>query len=68
VGHSNNTVYSSGGEFGGLGVHNWHCLGCQWTHTTVGGRKEQSAGQSKAESHKCYNSANDPWKQRKDLE
>jgi len=68
MGHSNNTVYTNGGEFNGRGVHKWHCLDCSWNHQEVGGRKEQNRGQRKAESHKCYSSANDSWSNRKDLQ
>jgi hypothetical protein len=68
MGYSNDTVYTSGGEVGGLGLHKWHCLSCPWTHTTTGGAKGKNAGQRKADSHRCYNSANDSWSERKDLQ
>jgi hypothetical protein len=68
MGYSNDTIYSNGGEFNGRGVHKWHCLGCNWTHQELGGLKDKNRGQRKADNHACYNSANDSWKQRKDLE
>jgi hypothetical protein len=68
MGHSNNTVYTGGGELNGRGFHKWHCLDCSWTHSELGGRKEQDRGQRKANSHRCYNYANDSWSNRKDLQ
>jgi hypothetical protein len=68
MGYSNDTVYTKAGVVNGKGLHKWHCLSCPWTHTEMGGRKEQTRGQNKAENHRCYNSDNDSWKQRKDLE
>lgn len=68
MGYSNDTVYTSGGEIGGLGLHKWHCLSCPWTHTTTGGVQGKDAGQRKADAHRCYNSANDSWSERKDLQ
>jgi len=68
MGYNNDTVYTFGGEVGGVGLHKWHCLSCPWTHSTTGGRKNQDAGQRKAEAHRCYNSANDSWSTRKDLQ
>ena len=47
MGYSNDTIYTSGGEIGGLGLHKWHCLSCPWTHTTTGGlqgKKMQDKG------------------------
>jgi hypothetical protein len=68
MGYSNDTIYTSGGEIGGLGLHKWHCLSCPWTHTTTGGLQGKNAGQRKADAHRCYNSANDSWSERKDLQ
>jgi hypothetical protein len=64
----NFTNYKFNGPVNGLGSHSWNCLGCNWTHSVLGGRLEQNRGQRKADSHACYNSSNDSWKQRKDLE
>ena len=65
---SNYTQYTHGGVVNGKAVHNWHCLTCPWTHTEVGGRKEQNMGQRKADRHACYDSSKDAQKGRKDLE
>ena len=62
----NYTVYTSGGQINSKGVHNWHCLSCPWTHTEMGGRKEQNRGQRKANKHRCYDSSKDPQSGRKD--
>ena len=51
MGYSNDTIYTSGGEFNGRGVHKWHCLGCNWTHQELGGRKDKNRGQRKADNH-----------------
>jgi len=67
MGFNNDTVYTSGGEFNGRGVHKWHCLSCPWTHQEVGGRKEQNAGQRKAEAHRCYDSSKDAQAGRRDI-
>jgi len=63
----NYTNYKFNGPINGLGSHSWSCLGCNWTHSELGGRKEQNRGQRKADSHKCYNSANDAQAGRKDI-
>ena len=67
MGHSNDTVYSYGGDIGGVGLHKWHCLKCPWTHSTTGGRKNQDSGQRKAENHRCYDSSKDAQAGRRDL-
>ena len=63
----NLTNYRSNGQINGLGSHSWNCMGCGWTHSELGGRKKQNQGQRKADSHKCYNSANDSQAVRKDI-
>jgi len=64
----NHTYYERGGVVNGKASHNWHCLSCPWTQTVVGGRKEQNAGQRKADRHQCYDSSKDAQKDRKDLQ
>lgn len=68
MGLNNDTIYTYGGELNGQGLHKWHCLSCPWTHTELGGRKNQNRGQAKAEAHKCYDSSKDLWSGRRDLQ
>lgn len=69
----NFTNYSRDGELNGSAVHRWTCNGadgmsCGWHATRIGGQQAINSGAAEAQRHKCYNSSNDSWKQRGDLE
>ena len=65
---NNLTNYKYNGSVNGKGSHSWSCLGCSWSHSEIGGRKEQNRGQRKANKHSCYDSSKDSWSGRKDLD
>jgi hypothetical protein len=59
--------YSENGKFNGLTHHSWTCQTCQHHVVKLGGASAKRAGKKESDSHKCYDSSQDPQMSRKDI-